>query len=124
MSPASGLRSARLETVALEGLAFARLTARETADWIAESLAGGVGGWLLTANLDYLRRFALEPGAREVLSHADVVVADGTPLVWASRLKGRPMPERVAGSDLVWLLAERCAADGRSLYLLGGDAYL
>ena len=55
-----------------------------------------------------------------MLDGADYVVADGIPLLWAARLQGTPLPDRVAGSDLVWLLAERAARAGRSLYLLGG----
>jgi len=40
--------------------------------------------------------------------------------VWAARLQGTPIPQRIAGSDLVWQLAMRAAREGRSLYLLGG----
>jgi N-acetylglucosaminyldiphosphoundecaprenol N-acetyl-beta-D-mannosaminyltransferase len=51
----------------------------------------------------------------------DVLLADGMPVVWTSRLLGRPLPERVAGSSLVSTLAAACAGSARSLYLLGGD---
>ena len=44
------------------------------------------------------------------------------PLVWASRLKGEPVPERVAGSSLIALMADRAAKAGASIYLLGGDS--
>jgi N-acetylglucosaminyldiphosphoundecaprenol N-acetyl-beta-D-mannosaminyltransferase len=53
---------------------------------------------------------------------ADLRVADGMPLVWASRLRGTPLPERVAGSSLVAPLCRRAAREGRSVYLLGGEA--
>jgi N-acetylglucosaminyldiphosphoundecaprenol N-acetyl-beta-D-mannosaminyltransferase len=43
------------------------------------------------------------------------------PLVWASGILGTPLPERVAGSALIWRFAERAAHEQRSLYLLGGD---
>jgi N-acetylglucosaminyldiphosphoundecaprenol N-acetyl-beta-D-mannosaminyltransferase len=43
------------------------------------------------------------------------------PLVWAARLKGTPLPERVAGSSLIEPLAARAAREGRSMYLLGGS---
>jgi N-acetylglucosaminyldiphosphoundecaprenol N-acetyl-beta-D-mannosaminyltransferase len=48
------------------------------------------------------------------------VVADGMPLVWASRLQGTPLPARVAGSDLVWSLTAEAALRDRSVFLLGG----
>ena len=43
------------------------------------------------------------------------------PLVWASRLAGTPLPERVCGSSLIWSLAAGLGRDGRSVYLLGGE---
>ena len=55
-----------------------------------------------------------------VLRETSLVLADGMPIVWLSRLIGAPLPERVAGSDLVPLLAERAAACGKKIYLLGG----
>jgi N-acetylglucosaminyldiphosphoundecaprenol N-acetyl-beta-D-mannosaminyltransferase len=42
------------------------------------------------------------------------------PLVWASRVQGTPLPERVAGSELVWSLTAEAALRGRSVFLLGG----
>jgi N-acetylglucosaminyldiphosphoundecaprenol N-acetyl-beta-D-mannosaminyltransferase len=43
------------------------------------------------------------------------------PLVWASKVRGTPLPERVAGSSLVVPICERAAREGKSVYLLGGD---
>jgi N-acetylglucosaminyldiphosphoundecaprenol N-acetyl-beta-D-mannosaminyltransferase len=48
------------------------------------------------------------------------VVADGQPLVWASRLGPRPIPERVAGVDVMGALCARAVRDGFGVYLLGG----
>jgi N-acetylglucosaminyldiphosphoundecaprenol N-acetyl-beta-D-mannosaminyltransferase len=50
-----------------------------------------------------------------------LVVADGMPLIWASRLRGTPLPERVAGSNLIWSLTARAAERGASIFLLGGN---
>src|SRR4029453_11632952 len=51
---------------------------------------------------------------------ASLVVADGMPLIWASRLQRTPLPERVAGSSLISTLSAGAAARGRSVFLLGG----
>ena len=59
-------------------------------------------------------------GLREVLSGADVLTADGMPIVWVSRFAGRGLSERVPGSDLLLPLAERAAAEGWKLFLCGG----
>ena len=107
--------------VDLLGLELCRLTRHEVVDRAAVALERGQGGWLLTATLDYLRLFSTDASARALFSQANMVVADGVPLLWAAQLQGRALPDRVAGSDLVWLLAERAARDGRSIYLLGGN---
>ncbi|MFO0725757.1 MAG: WecB/TagA/CpsF family glycosyltransferase [Myxococcota bacterium] len=92
-----------------------------TLDALFRGLSEGRGGWIVTANLDILRKHVVEPEMHALYGAADVRVADGMPLVWAAWIKGDPLPERVAGSTLSWTIAERAAQEGRSLYLLGGD---
>lgn len=101
---------------------LARIDAAGLLDHVFSSLEQGRGGWIVTANLDILRRYTRDPSARALYRGADLRVADGMPLVWASRISGDALPERVAGSSLVWQLAERAARDGRSVYLLGGTS--
>ena len=57
---------------------------------------------------------------REAYRAADFVFADGMPLVWFSRLIGRPIPERVTGADLVPGLCEIAARKGLKVFMLGG----
>ena len=109
------------ETVELHGMRFSCVDSDELLDHIFSSLADGRGGWLVTANLDILRRHATSRPARLLYDSADIIVADGMPLVWASHLQGQPLPERVAGSSLAPRLAERAAREHRSVYLLGGE---
>lgn len=106
--------------VELAGLRIARVSGADLLDRIFRDLARSRGGWLITANVDFLQRAARSPDVRALYSRADLILADGAPLLWAASLRGHPLPERVAGSDLVWTLAERAAREGRSLYLLGG----
>jgi N-acetylglucosaminyldiphosphoundecaprenol N-acetyl-beta-D-mannosaminyltransferase len=56
---------------------------------------------------------------REIVRSCDLVNADGASIVWASRVLGRPVPERVAGIDLFAAIVERAAATGHSVYFLG-----
>ncbi|TCK18174.1 N-acetylglucosaminyldiphosphoundecaprenol N-acetyl-beta-D-mannosaminyltransferase [Thiogranum longum] len=109
-----------IKTVTLQGLPLACISATQLVDHVFESLSRGQGGWIITANIDHLQRYVSTPDIVDLYSHAEVIVADGTPLVWASRLLGDPLPERIAGSDLVWTLAEHAAEKGRSICLLGG----
>jgi N-acetylglucosaminyldiphosphoundecaprenol N-acetyl-beta-D-mannosaminyltransferase len=119
--PAERTPSAEHPTVDLAGVGVATVTRDQVVDHLFGALAEGVGGWVITFNVDYLRRFVADPAVRRLYADANLIVADGVPLLWAARLQGTPLPERVAGADLVWLLAERAALEGRSLYLLGGN---
>ena len=101
--------------VELAGVAFHALTEEEAVGRVRESLARGEGGRILTPNVDILRQ---DP--RRYAADASLVVADGMPLVWASRLAGTPLPERVTGSGLIWSLSRALAVDGRRAFLLGG----
>jgi N-acetylglucosaminyldiphosphoundecaprenol N-acetyl-beta-D-mannosaminyltransferase len=108
-------------TVDLMGMSIDRMDRWQLLDHMFDALERREGGWVITANLDFLRRHAKDPHMRSLYDDADIRVADGMPLVWAARLQGDALPERVAGSSLVTILAERAAAEGRSIYLLGGD---
>jgi N-acetylglucosaminyldiphosphoundecaprenol N-acetyl-beta-D-mannosaminyltransferase len=78
------------------------------------------GGCVLTPNLQHLRAYRRSPTVRGAFQRCELVVADGMPLVWASRLQGTPLPGRVAGSDLAFSLADAAARRRRSIFLLGG----
>ena len=109
-----------IKTINLAGLPIAKVTSDALVDHVFDRLDHAQGGWIITANVDHLQRYASDPDIVELYRDAEIIVADGTPLVWASRLLGTPLPERIAGSDLVWSLAKRAAATGRKLSLLGG----
>ncbi|MFI7452652.1 WecB/TagA/CpsF family glycosyltransferase [Nonomuraea sp. NPDC049714] len=96
------------------------MTEGEVAGWVEGELAAGRGGHIVTPNVDICRAVAGDAALRELVNGAEVVVADGMPLVWASRLLGTPVPERVTGADLIWSLSDRAARCGWPVYLLGG----
>ena len=108
------------ETVSIGGLPVAHFTAPELVDWLDRRLQQGQGSWVVTANVDFVSRARAQPEIASLYRQADVIIADGMPLVWASRLRGQPLPERIAGSSLLFDLAERAADRGHRLYLLGG----
>jgi len=55
------------------------------------------------------------------LKTADLVTADGMPIVLLSKLLRDPLPARVTGADMVPAICRRCAEEGLSVYVLGGD---
>src|SRR3954464_4940989 len=109
------------ERVSLMGMQIDRVTENQAVATIGRSLAEGQGGWVITPNLEHLRQFSKQESLRAFFETADLVLADGMPLVWASRLAGTPLPARVAGSDLIWSVSEGAARQGRSVLVLGGD---
>src|SRR3954468_3257242 len=109
------------DRVHLDGTGFDRITEDEVVSVVREALATGRGGRILTPNIDILRQAQTDRGVRAYLDDADLVVADGMPLVWASKLSGTPLPERVAGSSLIWSLSRGLGRDGRSIFVIGGN---
>jgi N-acetylglucosaminyldiphosphoundecaprenol N-acetyl-beta-D-mannosaminyltransferase len=96
------------------------LREREVVTVVREAWAAGHGGSVMTVNADIARAGARRPALAELIDSGSLVLADGMPLVWAARLGGQRLPERVAGSSLVLSLSEAAAADARSMFLLGG----
>ncbi len=76
----------------------------------------------MTPNVDHLMQYRRNPTYRSACDAASLRLADGMPIVWASRLLGRPLPARVAGSDLLPALCQTAAARGYTVFLLGGAA--
>src|SRR3954451_1895253 len=107
--------------VRLLGLEFAAVSEPQTIGHVLRGLESGRGGWVCPANLDVLRQWRGSEEVRELMSHADLVVADGMPLIWAGGLQGSPLPERVAGSALILSLSHAAARAGASIFLLGGN---
>lgn len=110
-----------LPTVPLMGLDVAAVSERDTINFVLDGLGRSRGGWICPANLDVLRQWRGSADIRELVAAADLVVADGMPLVWAGELQGSPLPERVAGSSLIVSLTAAAADAGASVFLLGGN---
>ncbi|NMO56995.1 WecB/TagA/CpsF family glycosyltransferase [Actinoplanes sp. TBRC 11911] len=108
------------DRVDLDGTGFDRITEEEVVAVVRDALARGRGGRILTPNIDVMRLARTNEDVRRLLGEADLIVADGMPLVWASRLSGTPLPERVAGSSLIWSLSAGLGRDRRSIYVIGG----
>ncbi|WP_246164910.1 WecB/TagA/CpsF family glycosyltransferase [Pigmentiphaga aceris] len=88
---------------------------------VTEATHSGNGAKVVaTPNVDHLVRLDGMPAFRARYAHADYLFADGMPLVWASRMLGRPLPERVTGSDLTVALCKEAARHGWRIAMLGG----
>ncbi len=105
--------------VCLSGVPVDNVIMSEALERIEKMIEEGGLHQVATANLDYLVHATRDAEYRRTLCLCDLVVADGMPIVWASRLLGIPIRERVAGADLVPQLVRLSALKGYGIFLLG-----
>ncbi len=77
---------------------------------------------VVTPNVDHVMELQRNPDLRAVYERAELVLADGVPLIWAARWLGLPPLAKVSGSDLVGPLCERAARQGWRLFFAGGNS--
>jgi N-acetylglucosaminyldiphosphoundecaprenol N-acetyl-beta-D-mannosaminyltransferase len=108
--------------VAMLGVPFDNLGVSSAIARMETMIATRHPHYVVTANVDFLVQSLRDIELQRILLEADLVLCDGTPLVWASRLLGNPLPERVAGSDVVPLLIHTAAERGYRVFFLGAGA--
>ena len=108
------------ERVKVGGLDIDAVEMDHLAERLVEDALAGKGKWVVTANLDHLRRCRDGSGYSQLMSSADLIVADGRPLLWAASLAGTQLPGLVAGSDLTPVIAKAAAEKGARVLLIGG----
>jgi N-acetylglucosaminyldiphosphoundecaprenol N-acetyl-beta-D-mannosaminyltransferase len=86
-----------------------------------EALVGrNEGAAVFTPNVDHVVEAESNPAFRQAYVRANLALVDGQPLVWASRLLGSALPEKISGSDLVEPLMKRAGQRGWRVFLIGG----
>ena len=103
-APSAPAPACEVPRVLVGGIAFHALREDEVIERVFDELVVGRGGTIVTPNLDILRQVE-RPEVRHLVEDADLVVPDGMPIIWASRLLGDTLPERVSGSSMVWTLS-------------------
>jgi N-acetylglucosaminyldiphosphoundecaprenol N-acetyl-beta-D-mannosaminyltransferase len=92
---------------------------RQAVERIEQLIEAKSGGFVFTPNVDHVVNVEDDEAFARAYQRASLSVADGMPLVWASRLLGQPLPERVAGSDLLEPLLTLAAKKAWRVYFLG-----
>lgn len=100
---------------------FDCVTKQEAVDRIEKLIERGQPSYVITANLNYVMLHGEESGIRPITHDADLVLADGQPIVWRSKLGEPQLPERVAGSEMIYDLACRAGHHQWGIYFLGGE---
>jgi N-acetylglucosaminyldiphosphoundecaprenol N-acetyl-beta-D-mannosaminyltransferase len=109
------------DTIQVVGnIRFNLLSEDEVIRHILSESSAGRGGWVVTPNIDICRRVSHDPEISALVRGATLIVPDGMPLIWAAKISGRPLAERVTGSSLIFTLTEAAAQTGLSIYLIGG----
>jgi len=105
----------------ISGVPLDNVSMQQALDRIEGFIRSGGMHQVATANVDYLVNATTDLEYRRSLCMCDLVLADGMPIVWASRLLRVPLRERVAGSDLVPQLALLSSQKGYRIFLLGAS---
>ncbi len=92
---------------------------QETVEKAAECIEEGGPHVIATVNLRSVMLARNDPAFAEMIRRSEIVVADGMPLVWFSRLSGVPLQERVTGVDLIPALCAMAAKKGYRVFFLG-----
>lgn len=106
----------------LLGLPFHHLDMEQALASIESDIVAGQGGIYVTANVDFVAQAYRDAELRRIIFFARRIICDGMPLVWLSKLLGKPLPGRVAGSDMTLRLFELAERKGWRPYLFGSDS--
>ncbi|HOB45105.1 MAG TPA: WecB/TagA/CpsF family glycosyltransferase [Zoogloea sp.] len=105
--------------VHLMGCAVDNLDMEETLGVVEGFIRSGRPHQHVVINVDKIVKASRDPALRQIINDCDLINADGMPVVWASRLLGKPLKERVTGVDLFEALMARAAEKGWRVFLLG-----
>lgn len=126
LNPVGRAATANVPRITLGGLRLAVLDLEQTANFMIEMVFPQRRLprplYLTSANGEVLARCSTEPMTERLFRSADLINADGQPLVTVSRLKSStPLPERVATTDLFHVVARKAQAAGLTFYMFGAD---
>jgi N-acetylglucosaminyldiphosphoundecaprenol N-acetyl-beta-D-mannosaminyltransferase len=110
----------RPEHVEVWGVPLAVMTLSDVLYHIDQLVARGTPSYFITANLNYAMLTARHAELQEVNRQAAFIACDGMPIVWWSAFAGRRLPERIAGSELIYALSHWASRKDYSIFFLGG----
>ncbi len=108
-----------MNRIEMMGCRIDNLSMEETLQTIEGFIKSGKPHQHVVVNVDKLVKASRDAELRRIINDCALVNVNGMPVVWASRLLGRPLKERVAGVDLFEALMRRSASRGWRVFLLG-----
>ena len=110
-----------MDRIELLGVQIDNVTAAEALDRIREMAASGKPHQIVTPAIEQIIRCRKDEEFNRVLKDAELVVADGMHLIFASRWSRTPLKERITGADSLPALCEMAAKEGFSVFFMGGE---
>jgi len=101
------------------GCDFSEVDSEAAVQWSEDWLKTGKSGYITTVNVAILMMMRTDEYLKNFVENSALIVADGLPLIWLSKLLGTPLPERVAGIELMQSLVKSAAKAGESVYFFG-----
>lgn len=95
------------------------LTMVETLKEVERLVSERKGAYVVTPNVDHIVKLENDKELKRVYDNADLILTDGKPLLWIAKLYGKPIKEKISGSDLFPLLCKMAAKNGYKMFFLG-----
>lgn len=95
------------------------VTEAEAIEHIEKCIRDRKIGHVITPNVDQIVRIEKDPYFKEICDNAELLLVDGHPLMWIAKWYGRPIKEKICGSDLVPHLCKIASQKGYRVFLLG-----
>lgn len=108
------------DIVVIAGIPFDNLDLSEMLAFAQAAIADGRPRLVATANVNFVVKAQHDPEFRDIVRRADIITADGMPILWAARLLGHPLKCRLTGSDMVPALLDLAARRDYCVFFLGG----
>ena len=102
------------------GCPFDAISFGETVAVIEKTISSKRKAQIVPGSIDFVMKARKDPAFKDNLWRAELVIADGVPIVWAATLLGNPIKGRVSGTDLVWQCARLSGETGCPIALIGG----
>jgi len=109
-----------MEKQALLNTYINNVTMPETIAAIEQMIEADKKSYVVAINVDVVMKIEEDSYLKKVVDNADMVLVDGKPLVWISKLHGKPLKAKISGSDLVPLFCEVAAEKGYKIFIIGG----
>lgn len=108
------------EKLRLMNAGYTNVSRTELLRMAAEDIVKHKGSFMVFLNVDVVMKIERDAYLKKIVEEADYVVADGMPLIWISKWFGRPLREKISGSDFVPALCRYAEKNNKTVFFAGG----